>query len=152
MYLLRCDVQVPLSKGNVLILQDNFWEGVDSSKGSSDRITNEVGLRLYHLPSLRHLAWFLVDIESLKILKSFFDNDFRMVEKQGNWEMFLTMSRRGGPNIGGYVWGTFFFPSSEGLRTYRFQATWSAGNRSGATPKIIKDVVHVVTKKPKVDV
>lgn len=46
MYLLRCDVQVPLSKGKVLILQDNFWEGVDSSKGSSDRITNEVSTQI----------------------------------------------------------------------------------------------------------
>lgn len=35
MYLLRCDVQVPLSKGKVLILQDVFWEGVDPPKGAA---------------------------------------------------------------------------------------------------------------------
>ena len=34
-----------------------------------------------------------------------------MVEKQGNLGgLFLTMSRSGGPNIGGCVWGTRFFP------------------------------------------
>ena len=86
-------------------------------------------------------------IELLKIFKFFLNNNFRMVgwnssplgESLFFSKCVLPMSWSVNQNIVGCVWGTFFPPAHSskwktmgGLWTYRSQATWSAGNRSGA--------------------
>lgn len=102
MFLLRCDVQVPLSI-RCWFFRMLFWE-VAFLERSSDRITNEVGKNFVNRIICSDYATFLRSVLStwicwkssslflLVIIFEWWGGIHRHLEKQGNWEMFLTMS------------------------------------------------------------